>query len=87
MSLLIAAYFLKLWNQTGHSHSHFSIDWSLRFSAVTVLLFLTVCCQLQTRFYFPDYLAARRFLLKHFDSHLDSLVASLYLSLLYLYDG
>jgi hypothetical protein len=39
MSLLIAAHFLKSWNQTGHSHPHFSVNWSLRSS--------TVCCILQ----------------------------------------
>jgi hypothetical protein len=40
MSLLIAAHFLKSWNQTEHIHPHFSINWSLRSSAMCCILWL-----------------------------------------------
>jgi hypothetical protein len=42
MSLLIAAHFLKSWDQTRNSHPHFSINWSLRSSAMCRILRLMV---------------------------------------------
>jgi hypothetical protein len=38
MSLLIAAHFLKSWNQTGNSYTHVLINWSLRSSAMCCVL-------------------------------------------------
>jgi hypothetical protein len=42
MSLLIAAHFLKSWNQTEHSHPNFPIDYSLRSTAMCCILRLKV---------------------------------------------
>jgi hypothetical protein len=42
MSLLIAAQFLKSWNQIGNSHLYFLINWSLMSSAMCYILRLMV---------------------------------------------